>query len=163
MATTNLKTLISRPGSKDAVKVAFTTLTSGNDVRIPRRLPFADILNLNDLKADGFLRGNNQDVSTEYGGANAAGALTNLGLTLPRTEKLILLAKLPAATDVTLTFTGNADYGFKNKTVLLKGDTIGDIYEIDIYDLGFRFENDAEGSVKISTSASVGLVLIARF
>lgn len=163
MATTNLKTLVIRPGAEDATKITFTTLSSTDEVRIPRRLPFADVLNITALKASGFIRGANQNVSSEYGGASAAGSLTNLGLTLPRTEKLILLAKLPATTDVELTITGNADYGISSKTIGLEGAVAGDVYSIDLYDLGFRFENDAEGSVKITSNANVGLVLIARF
>ena len=163
MAEKNIKVFIRRPGGDTVNKLTFTTYDGDDVVRIPRRTPFADILNLADLKTAGYIRGESQNVATELGGANAAGSLTNLGLQLPRTEKLILLAKNPAVTTLDITLTANTRAGIEEKTLVIPAGVIGDIYEIDLFDLGFHIESNQEGSVKLTPSKDVGLVLVARY
>ncbi len=162
MATKNIDVIVRRPAGDVATKVDFTTYGANDVIRVPRRTPFLNIKNLAALKANGFLR-TNTTVSTKYGGDNTKDAHSNLGLTLPRTEKLILLAKSPSTTAIKLTISGNTRAGRESFVVEIPAGTAGDIHEIDLYDLGFFIESDKEGSATITTDAAVGLVLIARF
>lgn len=163
MATKNIDVIVKRPAGDMATKVDFTSYAANDVIRVPRRTPFLNIKNLTSLKADGFLRTETTQVSTQYGGVNTKDAHTNLGLTLPRTEKLILLAKSPAATAINLTISGNTRAGKQSFVVAIPAGAAGDVHEIDLYDLGFYIESDKEGSATITTDAAVGLVLIARF
>lgn len=163
MAKSNLKVLVRRPGGVMVNKLTFQTLAANDIVRIPRRTPYQDIVNLQELKDNGFIRTEVTEVSTKYGGKNTAGAYSKLGLTLPRTEKLVLLARNAAATKVDLIISGNDRAGVVGRTITLPAGTAGDIYEIDLFDLGFHFESNEEGSVLITAKNAVDLVLIARF
>ena len=162
MATKNIDVIVKRPAGDMVTKVDFTSYDANDVIRVPRRTPFLNIKNLAALKANGFLR-TNTTVSTKYGGDNTKDAHSNLGLTLPRTEKLILLAKSPSTTAIKLTISGNTRAGRESFVVEIPAGTAGDIHEIDLYDLGFFIESDKEGSATITTDAAVGLVLIARF
>lgn len=162
MATKNIDVIVKRPAGDMVTKVDFTAYDAKDVIRVPRRTPFLNIKNLAALKAAGFLR-TNTTVSTQYGGDNTKDAHTNLGLTLPRTEKLILLAKSPSTTKIKLTISGNTRAGRQSFEVEIPAGTAGDVHEIDLYDLGFFIESDKEGSATITTDAAVGLVLIARF
>lgn len=162
MARTNIKVFIKRPGFSMVNKVAFTNVAADDEVRIPRRTPFADIANLQQLKDEGFIRTDTK-VTTKYGGDNEAGSYTKLGLTLPRTEKLILLAKNPAATKVDIVISGNIRAGVEERTITLPAGEEGDIYEIDLFDLGFFIESNEEGSVILTAKNAVELLLIARY
>ena len=163
MARTNVKVIVKRPGFDFVNKIPFTTLEAGDEVRIPRRTPFKDVANLQYLVDTGFLRSEVLEVTDKYGGKNDAGSLTNLGLTLPRTEKLILLVKNPVATKVDLTISGNKRAGTTTRVVEIPAGAIGDIYELDLFDLGLMIEDNVEGSAIIKTSADIGIVLVARF
>ena len=163
MAKSNLKVLVRRPGGVMVNKLTFQSLSAKDVVRIPRRTPYQDIVNLQDLKDDGFFRTDVTQVSTKYGGSNTAGDYSKLGLTLPRTEKLILLARNAVATKAELIVSGNDRAGIAERTITLPAGTAGDIYEIDLFDLGFHFESDEEGSMLITATNAVDLVLIARF
>lgn len=163
MAKSNLKVFVRRPGGVMVNKLTFQSLLANDIVRISRRTPYQDIVNLQELKDDGFFRTDVTNVSTKYGGSNTAGDYSKLGLTLPRTEKLILLARNGATTEVKLTISGNDRAGIAERTITLPKGTAGDIYEIDLFDLGFNFESDEEGSVLIKAVGAVDLVLIARF
>jgi len=163
MATKNIDVIVKRPAGDMLTKVDFTSYDAKDVIRIPRRTPFLNIKNLAALKAAGFLRTETTQVSTKYGGDNTKDAHTNLGLTLPRTEKLILLAKSPSTTAIELTISGNTRAGRQSFVVEIPAGTAGDVHEIDLYDLGFYIESDTEGSATITTDAAVGLVLIARF
>ena len=162
MATKNIDVIVRRPAGDVVTKVDFTAYDANDVIRVPRRTPFLNIKNLAALKANGFLR-TNTTVSTKYGGDNTKDAHSNLGLTLPRTEKLILLAKSPSTTKIELTISGNTRAGRESFEVEIPKGTAGDVHEIDLYDLGFYIESDKEGSATITTDAAVGLVLIARF
>ncbi len=163
MAKSNLKVFVRRPGGVMVNKLTFQSLSANDIVRIPRRTPYQDIVNLQDLKDNGFIRTNVTQVSTKYGGSNTAGDYSKLGLTLPRTEKLVLLARNGATTKVELTISGNDRAGIAERTIILPVGTAGDIYEIDLFDLGFHFESNEEGSVLITAKNAVDLALIARF
>ena len=163
MATKNIDVIVKRPAGDIATKVDFTAYDAKDVIRVPRRTPFLNIKNLAALKADGFLRTETTEVSTKYGGDNTKDAHSNLGLTLPRTEKLILLAKSPSTTAIELTISGNTRAGRQSFAVDIPAGTAGDVHEIDLYDLGFYIESNKEGSATITTDAAVGLVLIARF
>lgn len=162
MATKNIDVIVKRPAGDMLTKVDFTAYDAKDVIRVPRRTPFLNIKNLAALKANGFLR-TDTTVSTKYGGDNTKDAHSNLGLTLPRTEKLILLAKSPSTTKIKLTISGNTRAGRQSFEVEIPAGTAGDVHEIDLYDLGFFIESDTEGSATITTDAAVGLVLIARF
>lgn len=163
MAKSNLKVLVRRPAGVMVNKLKFQSLVANDIVRIPRRTPYQDIVNLQELKDNGFIRTEVTEVSTKYGGKNTAGAYSKLGLTLPRTEKLVLLARNAATTKVDLTISGNDRTGIAERTITLPAGTAGDIYEIDLFDLGFHFESNEEGSMLITAKNAVDLVLIARF
>lgn len=164
MATVNMKVLIRRPGFDKVTALPLTTVNALDEVRIPRRVPFADIINFQSLKDNGFIRGENQNVSTKYGGNNEEGGLSNFGLTLPRTEKLILIAKNPGTTKVEITLSGNERLGIQNQVIELPANEVsGLIYEIDLFDLGFHIESNVEGSVKLTPKQDVDMVLIARY
>lgn len=162
MAVKNIDVFIKRPALKEVEKYVLTSYLANDEVKIPRRTPFTNIKNLTDLKADGFFRTETTEVSTEYGGSNVKDAFTNLGYTLPRTEKLILLAKRKAETAVTITFSGNARAGFQPKVITLPAGVAGDIYEIDLYDLGIIIESNREGNARLTLSGALDLLLIAR-
>jgi len=59
-----------------------------------------------------------------------------------------------------LTFTGNKFKGIPNKTVAIEKGSIGDLLEIDLYDLGLLLTE--EGEVKIKTDKALSVSLIAR-
>lgn len=166
MATTNIKVLVKHPGNFAITKVAFPANISANDiVRIPRRVNFGDIVNISDLRDEGLFRVPSAEllVSTDLGGSVVAGVETNLGLTLPRTEKLILLGKASAATKITFTLSGNKRTGTSALEIEYTPAAIGEIFEIDLYDLGLRLENTPKGAMTIASDTAVSLLLIARF
>lgn len=164
MATKNIKVLVRRPGHDKVTALPLEAITAEDVIRIPRRVPFADIVNLADLKSDGFIRGENQNVSIKYGGNNTAGSYSKLGLTLPRTEKLILLAQNTGTTKVSIELSGNSRVGMDNITIELPAnETSGLIYEIDLYDMGLHFMDDEEGSITLTPDSNTKMLLIARF
>lgn len=163
MATKNIKVLVRRPGHDTHTKLTFESITANDVIRVPRRTPYADIVNLDDLKASGFIRTSTTQVTTKYGGSNTAGAYSKLGLTLPRTEKLVLLVKNPATTAVSIKLSGNSRAGMGETTIAIPTGVAGDVYEIDLFDMGLHFNADEEGSLTLTPNAAVGMVLIARF
>lgn len=166
MATTNVKVLIRKPSGNTVTKLPFPANLAANDIiRIPRRTPYADIINLTELRNDGFFRVPVGDfgVSSELGGSNVAGAETNLGLTLPRTEKLILLAKANNTDKVTLTISGNKRLGKGDTVISFTPAAAGEIFEIDLYDLGFFIEDTKMGHATIKTDKAISFLLVARY
>lgn len=148
MANVDAKITIKTP-TKAYQSITFQSLSADDVFIIPYRFPYGDIVNATALKADGKLRNDSTTVG-KYGG----------GYQLPQTEKLILLAKLGSADATTLTFTGNEFKGIPNKTVTIAAGSIGDLLEIDLYDLGLLLTE--EGKVKIKTDKALSVSLIAR-
>lgn len=185
MAIRNLKALISAPnrgnvpltigvvgGSNFVVRDG----TAPQQLRIPRRFPMADV-----VAPAGYFRHNipqnassgsaSTDVSTELGGATGANALSTLGFELPRTEKLILLArKGPASgTAATITIKGSVEYKQPDLVVTLPAaDAVNTLYEIDITNFGLFIGrkagvSSAEDGILIETNhADTALCLIVR-
>ena len=163
-AIKNIDLNIKRP-AVEGKKIVFTTVATANDhFRSPRRYPFADIVDYETLKSEGFFRHATTAVSTNLGGSATADTEGNLGFQLPNTEKLILLAKKGAATKEELVIEGSLEYGIDDVTVTLPAGAIGDLYEIDLYDFGLYITGIAgeQGIMIKATDATVSLALIAR-
>jgi hypothetical protein len=148
MANVSAKITIKTP-TKAYQSIYFQRLSANDVFVIPYRFPYGDIVNATALKADGKLRNSSTTVG-KYGG----------GYQLPQTEKLILLAKLKTTDKTTLTFTGNKFKGIPDKTVEIPAGTVGDLFEIDLYDFGLLLTE--EGEVKIKTDKALSVALIAR-
>lgn len=148
MADVSAKVIIKTP-TKAYQDITFQSLSANDVFIIPYRIAYSDIQNATALKADGKLRNDSTTVG-KYGG----------GYQLPQTEKLILLAKLGTTDATTLTFTGNKFKGIPNKTVEIAEGSVGDLLEIDLYDLGLLLTE--EGEVKIKTDKALSVALIAR-
>ena len=148
MADVSAKVIIKTP-TKAYQSITFQSLSANDVFIIPYRIAYGDIVNTTALKADGKLRNSSTTVG-KYGG----------GYQLPQTEKLILLAKLGTTDATTLTFTGNKFKGIPNKTVEITAGSVGDLLEIDLYDLGLLLTE--EGEVKIQTDEALSVALIAR-
>lgn len=148
MANVSAKVIIKTP-TKAYQSITFQSLSAADVFVIPYRIAYGDIVNATALKADGKLR-NDRTTVGKYGG----------GYQLPQTEKLILLAKLGTTDTTTLTISGNTFKGIPNKTVEITAGAIGDLLEIDLYDLGLLLTED--GKVEIGTNKALSVALIAR-
>ena len=162
MATKNLKLTIRIPMGAWATKYDFTSYTALDVVRIPRRYPFADISNFDYLKDNGYFRHETHELSSELGGDNTEDAYTKIGYAIPSTERLILLVKKKVAKEETLTISGGIRKHIETETITIPAGAIGDIYEIDMYDLGLRFEDNEEGSVKFTLANDLDMILVTR-
>lgn len=181
MATKNVPLIIAVPGRGNApVTVSFVASAADGDLfRIPRRYP----INSTDIKYPaGFFRHNviqnsggspSFDVSSELGGSMSVGANSTLGFELPRTEKLVLLAKKGTTGAETLTFKGSEEYRIADVVVTLPAaangnDGVGTIYEIDLFDLGLFVGRKAgqaiaeDGVLIVANTAETAVALIAR-
>lgn len=164
MATKNIDLNIKRP-TVAGKKIVFTSSASADDyLRIPRRYPFADIVDYATLKSEGYFRHATTDVSSDLGGSSAEDTEGTLGFQLPNTEKLILLAKKGATTEETLTIKGSTHYGIDDEVVTLPAGSVGDLFEVDLYDFGLFIEGvaDEDGVMIQSDHATVEVALIAR-
>jgi hypothetical protein len=185
MAIKNLKAVISVPnrgnvpltlGLISGSNFIVRDTTGAQQLRIPRRFPMADV-----VAPAGYFRHNIEQnassgsastaVSDEIGGVAGANALTTLGFELPRTEKLILLArKGPAATTAaTITIKGSLEYKQPDMVITLPAaDAINTLYEIDITNFGLFIGRKAgvsnlEDGILIETNhADTALCLIVR-
>lgn len=176
-AIKNLDLNIKRPGVEGKPIVFTSVATSGDHLRIPRRYPFADIVDYATLKSEGFFRHATTTVSSDLGGSAVADTEGNLGFQLPNTEKLILLLKRDGVAstgtaELTITIEGSIEYGIEDKIIEIPEDetfTSGtEIREIDLYDFGLYITGipDEKGlMIKVETEdtiTTVGLALIAR-
>ncbi len=164
MARTNIKLIVRKPGGAEiGPKLVFTDGTA-DGLRIPRRYPFADIANYDDLKTAGFFRHATTDVETTLGGSKVAGTEGVLGFSLPRTEKLILLVKKGATAAEAFTIKGSLEYHIDDLVVSVPAGAIGDIYEMDLFDMGLLLEGTSgEPGVTLDTIATtLDFCLIAR-
>jgi hypothetical protein len=176
-AIKNLDLNIKRPGVEGKPIVFTSVATTGDHLRIPRRYPFADIVDYATLKSEGFFRHATTTVSSDLGGSSTADTEGNLGFQLPNTEKLILLLKRNGVAStgtakLTITIEGSAEYGIEDKVIEIAADetfTSGtEIREIDLYDFGLYITGipDEKGlMIKVETTdtiSTVGLALIAR-
>lgn len=175
MAIKNIDLNIKRPGI-DGVsdEITFTQVVSDKDyLRIPRRYPFADIANYDELVTAGYFRHATTDVSADYGGSKAVDTEGTLGFQLPNTEKLVLLVRRtgvnPAGTaETSFTIKGSLQYGIDDVTVTWAADntfTSGTkIYEVDLYNFGLFITGVAgeKGIMIESTDNTLEFALIAR-
>lgn len=164
MARGNLKLNIKIP-SNQKVSNKYTFTESNEDgLRIPYRYPFVDIANYTELKNIGYFRHKTKDVDPSLG-SNETNTEGKLGFELPKTEKLILLAKKGAETAESLIIRGSKKYDIPDLTVTLPAGAIGDIYEIDLYDFGLYISDPTLAELGIvidNITATVTLALIAR-
>ena len=176
-AIKNLDLNIKRP-TVDGRAISFTSVaTTGDHLRIPRRYPFADIVDYATLKSEGFFRHATTTVSTELGGSSVADTEGNLGFELPNTEKLILLLKRDGVAstgtaELKITIEGSNEYGIDDKIITISADETfvagSEIREIDLYDFGLYITGitgEKGLMIKVETTdtiTKVGLALIAR-
>lgn len=155
MARGNIKLTIHKPGQDGlSAKIAWTDGIA-DGLRIPRRVPFADISNYATLKSEGFFRHATTDVSSDLGGVSTAGNEAVLGYQLPRTEKLVLLVKKGATGAEAFTIKGSLQYGIDDEVISVPAGAVGDIYEVDIYNMGLFLEGVAgEPGVSLDTIAT---------
>lgn len=175
MAIKNIDLNIKRPGI-DGVsdEITFTQVVSDKDyLRIPRRYPFADIANYDELVTAGYFRHATTDVSADYGGSKAVDTEGTLGFQLPNTEKLVLLVRRtgvnPAGTaETSFTIKGSLQYGIDDVTVTWDADAQfisgTKIYEVDLYNFGLFITGVAgeKGIMIESTDNTLEFALIAR-
>lgn len=166
MAIKNIPATIKVPGVDGASsKIEFVASAAADDqLRIPRRYPFADISNYSSLKDDGFFRHATTDVSDELGGSKASDTEGVLGYQLPRTEKLVLLAKKGAAEAESITIKGSKQYNIDDLVVEIPSGSSGDLYEIDLYNMGLLLEGVAgePGVIIESADTTLSLALVVR-
>lgn len=180
MARKNIPLTIVRPGVHEIHKIVFQANADSQDNTIPYRYPFTDIKNYSALKTAGFFRHTTTDVETSLGGSKTADTASTLGYQLPVTEKLILLCRVATAltTDkkITITIKGSSQYRIPDKTIVITeassgGDmqvAAGDIFEIDLYDLGLLLNGGevvitADGDAAANADdAKIGFALVAR-
>lgn len=163
MAKRNIDVIIQRPAFSQVNKIDLTEYLGGDVVNIPRRTPYTNIKNLAQLKTDGFFRTKTTEVTEEYGGNNAKDGFTNLGLTLPRTEKLVMLVNNPGETAVDIVVGGNTRTGQPEQELkVAKG-----LHTFDLYDLGLLIQDTQEKSatitIKGATTVKLEMVLLARY
>lgn len=132
-----LKLYIHTPGSNTALKLKGQNIVANQEYNIPFRYTKAEIENTEDLTKNGKLRHD-----------NSRGALNGMGIQLPRTEKLIMLAKATQATKLTI--------GGKQYTL-----TADSLNEIDLFDFGAMITQ--EGEVTLSADKNCEIIFIARF
>lgn len=171
MSFINIKLNIHQPGIDGVTdEIVFTTIQESGDVlRIPRRYPFADIANYQQLHDRGYFRHATTAVSSALGGSSASNTEGKLGFQLPPTEKLILLVKRTGvATD------GTPEQGFQiSNSRLHQADPVVvnwpadpqftegvKLYEIDLYNFGLYIDNT--GGIQIIASEGLEFALIAR-
>lgn len=166
MATINLKLNIKRPGVEGiGDKITFTKVANANDyLRIPRRYPFVDIANYNNLKAVGYFRHATTAVSTDLGGSATTNTEGKLGFQLPPTEKLILLVKKGSTAAEQFTIKGSIQYSIDDVEVTVPAGAVGDLYEVDLYNFGEYITGIVgEAGVMIEVlSPTLEFALIAR-
>lgn len=147
------------------VKLTFTTVSTADDLgRIPYRYPFVDIANYYALKTAGYFRHATTDVSTALGGSKVTNTEGKLGFQLPKTEKLILIAKKGATTEEKIVIKGSRRYNINDIEIALPAGSVGDLYEIDLFDFGLLLDGvDGEQGVIIQYKhTTVGLALVGR-
>lgn len=162
MANKNIGVVIQRPGYENINKMVFEKYVANDVINIPRRTPYTRILNLAKLKEDGFFRSESHEVTTDYGGNNAKDGFTNLGLTLPRTEKLILMIKNPGVGAVKIKVSGNVRAGINEIEVDIPAGVEGDLYTFDLFDLGFHITDETKSAV-LTIDKPLEMVLVARY
>lgn len=175
MAIKNIPLTVRIPGRQVVSDpVVFAVAAAADDhFRIPRRYPFVDIANYDELVAAGFLRhGLKQNqagttsaaVSTELGGSVTTNTEGVLGYQLPTTEKLILLVQKGATTAEEITFEGSIQYRIPDLTVSIPSGAVGDVFEVDLYDFGLFIEgvSGEPGLLIKSATDTLKFALIAR-
>lgn len=175
MAIKNIDLNIKRPGI-DGVsdEITFTKVVTDKDyLRIPRRYPFADIANYNELVTAGYFRHATTDVSADYGGSKTVDTEGTLGFQLPNTEKLVLLVRRTGVVTngtakTSFTIKGSLQYGIDDVTVTWAADAEfvsgTKIYEVDLYNFGLFITGVAgeKGIMIESTDNTLEFALIAR-
>lgn len=175
MAIKNIDLNIKRPGI-DGVsdEITFTKVVTDKDyLRIPRRYPFADIANYNELVTAGYFRHATTDVSADYGGSKTVDTEGTLGFQLPNTEKLVLLVRRTGVVtngtaETSFTIKGSLQYGIDDVTVTWAADAEfvsgTKIYEVDLYNFGLFITGVAgeKGIMIESTDNTLEFALIAR-
>lgn len=194
MATKNLSLNIRKPGGAtlgDAI--TWVTVEADEDIlRIPRRYPFADIVNAAGLLSSGFFRHATTTVSSKLGGSSVSDTEGKLGYQLPRTEKLILLVKniavasheipgevteldptpdpitVDGTPDRSFTIKGSVKLGIPDQVCSFPADdefVSGEtIHEVDLYDFGLLIEGIAgeQGISIVVANEELEFALIAR-
>ena len=157
MATKNIKVVIQTPSYEGAKKLTFTSLTSADVAQIPYRYPYVDVIGNDSFRAG------NTDVTTKYGGLNAADSNSAIGYQLPTTEKLILLLKVKSTDAIKLKFSSSSRINHEPRVVDIAAGAVGDIIAVDIFDLGLFIQGDKKnGCATITPDKAVDLCLIAR-
>lgn len=177
MSFINIKLNIHQPGIDGVTdEIVFTTIQASGDVklRIPRRYPFVDIANYQQLRDRGYFRHATTAVSSELGGSSASNTEGKLGFQLPPTEKLILLVKRTG-----VAVDGTPAQGFQiSNSRLHQADPVVvsweadstfkqgvKLYEIDLYNFGLYIDNTVypeEQGIQIIAYGGLEFALIAR-
>ena len=176
MSFINIKLNIHQPGIDGVTdEIVFTTIQASGDVlRIPRRYPFVDIANYQELRERGYFRHATTAVSSELGGSDVSNTEGKLGFQLPPTEKLILLVK---RTGVAGTGTPAQEFQISNSRLHQADPVVVSweadsqftegvkLYEIDLYNFGLYIDNTVypeEQGIQIITDEGLEFALIAR-
>jgi len=175
MAIKNIKVYVAPPAT-DALspKVVFVTSATANDfIRIPRRVPFADVVAPTGTFRHNILQNGTGNAATAVAN-NAAGdifpgsATTNteggLGFQLPHVEKLVLLVRKGHADAEVFTIEGSLQYRIPDLAISVPAGAIGDIYEFSLANFGLFIGGVAgeDGIMIKNATTTLGLALIAR-
>jgi hypothetical protein len=175
MAIKNIKAYIAPPAT-DALspKIVFVVSAAGDDyIRIPRRLPFADV-----VAPTGFFRHNIPQngtgsaataVATTATGDVFNGSVTTnteggLGYALPHVEKLVLLVKKGATAAEVFTIEGSLQYRIPDVEISVPSGAVGDLYEFSLANFGLYIGGVAgEAGIMIKNATdTLGLALLVR-
>jgi hypothetical protein len=175
MAIKNIKVYVAPPAT-DALspKVVFVTSATANDfIRIPRRVPFADVVAPTGTFRHNIPQNGTGSAATAVA-TNAAGdifpgsATTNteggLGFQLPHVEKLVLLVQKGATTAEVFTIEGSLQYRIPDLAISVPAGAIGDVYEFSLANFGLFIGGVAgeDGILIKNATTTLGLALLAR-
>jgi hypothetical protein len=177
MAIKNIKVYVAPPASNAlSPKIVFVTSAAGSYadfIRIPRRVPFADVVAPTGTFRHNIVQNGTGTAATTVA-TNAAGdvfngsATTNteggLGYQLPHVEKLVLLVKKGAEAAEAFIIKGSLQYRIPDLTISVPAGAIGDIYEFSLANFGLHIAGVAgeDGIMIANNTTTLGLALLVR-
>jgi VCBS repeat-containing protein len=176
MAIKNIKVYVAPPATNAlSPKVVFVSSATADDyIRIPRRVPFADVVAPAGTFRHNIVQNAASGTASTTVATNAAGdvfngsATTNteggLGYQLPHIEKLVLLVKKGTTTAEVFTIEGSLQYRIPDLAISVPAGASGDIYEFSLANFGLYIGGvDGEDGIMIkNATTTLGLALIAR-
>lgn len=176
MAIKNIKVYVAPPASNAlSPKIVFvTSATADDDIRIPRRVPFADVTAPTGTFRHNIVQNAASGSASTTVATNATGdvfngsATTNteggLGYQLPHVEKLVLLVKKGTTTAEVFTIKGSLQYRIPDLAISVPAGASGDLYEFSLANFGLYIAGVAgeDGIMIKNATTTLGLALVVR-